>query len=149
LDLIAIAFVSGLLMVVLLETLEIVRLKKRIARLETETNKRLSSLERGSEALRSEVQRIRDSLLDRVVSIENTLSEILKHLERATPSKPVWVSKSDSIGSEQRGNDLKRRALELKIVNMYRSGIPVKQIAREVGLSRATIYRILRKYRAT
>jgi len=133
-------------MVVLLETLEILKLKKRIARLETETNKRLSILERNSETLRSEVQRIRDSLLDRVTSIENTLSEILKHLEYSTQPKPVQLSESSS---ERSASDLRRRALELKIVNMYRSGIPVKQIAREVGLSRATIYRILRKYRAT
>jgi transposase len=30
---------------------------------------------------------------------------------------------------------------------MYREGIPVSQIARNIGLSRVTVYTILRKYR--
>ena len=146
-DLIAIVFVSALFIVVLLETREIVRLRKRIARLETETNKRLTELERDSEALHNELQKIKDSLLDRVARIESALSEIVKHFEHATPKREAKHSGASATHSSS--DDLRRRALELKIVNMYRSGIPVREIAREVGLSRATIYRILRKYRAT
>jgi DNA invertase Pin-like site-specific DNA recombinase len=46
------------------------------------------------------------------------------------------------------GDEIRRRVLELKVVNMYLGGVPVKEIVKEVGLSRATVYRILKKYRA-
>jgi len=38
--------------------------------------------------------------------------------------------------------------LELRVVNLYKQGVSVKEIVKQMELSRATVYRILKKYRA-
>jgi len=50
-------------------------------------------------------------------------------------------------GKEISDNSLKRRLLELRILNMYQNGKSVSEIARGVGLSRVSVYKILKKYR--
>jgi predicted transcriptional regulator len=142
LDLLAIIMVSALLAVSLLETYEILRLRRRVSHLERE----VGGLKEGLGSLGERVGGAEESLgktLERISSVEEVLGEVVKRME-------LPVERAGEGGGVVRdpGDEIRRRVLELKVVNMYLGGVPVKEIVKEVGLSRATVYRILKKYRA-
>jgi len=100
-------------------------------------------------------------LLERIRNLESENQLLRKRLEdlRALVeevSKSAGLSPSSSepaanTGSEKAGSvedpELRRRLLEIRVLNLYRQGVSVKEIVRQTGLSRATVYRILRKHR--
>jgi len=105
------------------ETYETVRLRRA-----------LKTLSNTVEALRAENRDLR-------VLVE----ELSKAAGLSTSTEPAAGSRSVSVEDPE----LRRRVLELRVVNLYRQGVPVKEIVRQTGLSRTTVYRILRKYRAS
>jgi len=121
----------GLFLGLCLVTYETVALRNRLRRAEEERKKlmeRIEALERENRELRTFIEE---------------LSKAIEHRYRE-------VSASEESSYERRevqNHSLKRKLLELKILKMYRDGVPVSQIAKAVGLSRVTVYRILKKYR--
>jgi len=141
--------ISLLSLVLILETLETFRLRRAVVRLsntlEASRAESAKLLER-IRNLESENQALRRRLGD----LRTLVEEVYKSLG-LTPSspEPVATTESSSEATNVEDPELKRRVLELKVVNLYRQGMSVKEIAKQTGLSRATIYRILKKYRAT
>jgi len=139
--------ISLLSLVLILETLETVRLKRSLRALgntlEASRAENTKLLER-IRALESENQALRKRLEDLRALVE----EVSKSLGLA-PSNPEPVAttgfSAESAGIED--PELRRRVLELRVVNLYKQGVPVKEIVKATGLSRATVYRILKKYR--
>jgi len=107
------------------ETYETIRLKRS-----------LKVLSNTVEALRSENRDLRA-----------LVEELSKSVGLSISPEPVAATGSSSKSVED--PELRRRVLELRVVNLYRQGVPVKEIVKQTGLSRATIYRILKKYRAS
>jgi len=138
--------ISVLSLVLILETLETVRLKRSLRALgntlEASRAENAKLLER-VRVLESENQALKKRLEDLRVLVE----ELSKVAGLSTGPEPVAGFSSERVEIED--PELRRRALELKVVNLYRQGVPVKEIVRQTGLSRATVYRILRKYRAS
>jgi len=136
-------------LVLILETLETVRLKRSLRALgntlEASRAENAKLLERVAR-LESENQ----ALKRRLEGLRAMVEEISKSLGfSAAPNLESVVatgSSSESAGIED--SELRRRVLELKVVNLYKQGVPVKEIVKQTGLSRATVYRILKKYRA-
>jgi len=123
-DIVEIMIIAAMFLVAIYETYETLKLRNRVNRLEIE-NKELSK---------------------RLEDLRTFAEEISKSIGREI-SIHVSETNNDSSNREIYDNSLKRKLLELKIVSMYRDGKSVSEIAREVGLSRVSIYRILKKYR--
>jgi len=123
-DIVEVMIITAMFLVAVYETYEIFILRNRVNRLENE-NKELS---KKLEDLRTFTEELSRSI-GKEISIQ------------------VSETSNDSSNREISDNSLKRKLLELKIVSMYREGRSVSEIAREVGLSRVSIYRILKKYR--
>jgi len=124
--------ISLLSLVLILETLETVRLKRALEKLGNTV-----------EALRAENEGLRKRL--------EGMKAIIEELSKSaglTLSNPEAVATGNSETADIEDHELRRRVLELRVVNLYRQGVPVKEIVKQTGLSRATVYRILRKYRA-
>jgi len=115
--------ISALSLVLAYETYETVKLKRAVERLGSTV-----------EALRAENRDLRA-----------LVEELSKATGLSTSPKPATEFRSESVEDPE----LRRRVLELRVVNLYRQGVSVKEIVRQTGLSRATVYRILKKYRAS
>lgn len=95
----------------------------------------------------------RRELMQRIEALEREnqdLRAFIEELSKAIESRYRETSASEESDYERRevqNHSLKRKLLELKILKMYQDGVPVSQIAKAVGLSRVTVYRILKKYR--
>jgi len=122
-DIVEIMIIAAMFLLAIYETYEIFILRNRVNRLEIE-NKELSK---------------------RLEDLRIFAEEISKSIGREI-SIQVSETNNDSSNREIYDSSLKRKLLELKILNMYREGRSVSEIAREVGLSRVSIYRILKKY---
>jgi len=123
-DIIEIMVITAMFLLLGYETYEIFILRNRVNRLENE-NRELS---KKLEDLRTFTEELSRSI-GKEISIQ------------------ISETSNDSSNREISDNSLKRKLLELKIVSMYREGRSVSEIAREVGLSRVSVYRILKKYR--
>jgi len=138
--------ISLLSLVLILETLETVKLKRSLRALgntlEASRAENLKLLER-IRSLESENQSLRKRLED----LRAVVEELSKSAGLSTSPEPVSDTGSENADIED--PELRRRALELRVVNLYRQGLPVKEIVKQTGLSRATVYRILRKHRAS
>jgi len=122
-DIVEIMVIVAMFLVAVYETYETLKLRNRVNRLEIE-NRELSK---------------------RLEDLRTFTEELSKSIGREI-SIQVSETSSDSA-REVSDNSLKRKLLELKILSMYSKGRSVSEIAREVGLSRVTVYRILKKYR--
>ena len=95
----------------------------------------------------------RRELLKRIEALEREnrdLKTFNEELSKAIEHRYRETSARESLGKERReiqDSSLRRKLLELKILKMYEEGVPVSQIAKAVGLSRVTVYRIPKKYR--
>jgi len=134
--------ISVLSLVLILETLETVRLKRSLRALgntlEASRAENAKLLER-IRALESENQALKKRLEDLRVLVE----ELSKSAGLSISPEPVAGFNTEGVEDPE----LRRRVLELRVVNLYRQGVPVKEIVKATGLSRATVYRILKKYR--
>jgi len=95
----------------------------------------------------------RKRLMERLEALEHEnrdLRTFIEELSKAIEHRYRETSARESLGKERReiqDSSLRRKLLELKILKMYEEGVPVSQIAKAVGLSRVTVYRIPKKYR--
>ncbi|RDD52803.1 MAG: helix-turn-helix domain-containing protein [Candidatus Korarchaeota archaeon NZ13-K] len=96
-------------------------------------------LKRALRAVESENQVLRKRLEDLRALVE----EVSKSVGVSISPEPVSATGSESVEDPE----LKRRILEIRVLNLYRQGVSVKDIVRQTGLSRSTVYRILKKYR--
>jgi len=92
------------------------------------------------EALRTE----NEDLRKRLEGMRLLVEELSKSAGLSHSPETVAGFSSESVEDPE----LRRRVLELKVVNLYKQGVSVKEIVKQTGLSRATVYRILKKYRA-
>jgi len=121
-DIVEIMIITAMFLVAVYETYETLKLRNRVLKLENENRELSKKLE----------------------DLRIFAEEISKSIGKEISSD---MDSSRGPGKEISDNSLKRKLLELKILNMYQSGKSVSEIAREVGLSRVTVYRILKKYR--
>jgi len=105
-------------------------------------------LGRAVERLGSTVENLRaenEGLRKRLEGMRAIIEELSKSAGLPMSPEPVTGFSSESVEDPE----LRRRVLELRVVNLYRQGMSVKEIVKATGLSRSTVYRILKKYRAT
>jgi len=138
--------ISVLSLVLILETRETVKLKRAVERLgntlEASRNEGLKLLERVRN-LESENQALRKRLEDLRALVE----EVSKSVGLSPSSSEPVTTAGSEISESVEDPELRRRVLELRVLNLYRQGVSVKEIVRQTGLSKATVYRILKKYR--
>jgi len=142
--------ISALSLVLAYETYETFRLKRSLRALgntlEASRAENTQLFER-IRALESENQALRKRLEDLRALVEEVSKSLGLALSNPEPVATTGFSAESADTVED--PELRRRALELRVVNLYRQGVPVKEIVRQTGLSRATVYRILKKYRAS
>jgi len=85
-------------------------------------------------------------LRKRLKGLRTLVEEVSKASEISTTPESAPSTSSEKAESTE-DSELRRKLLEIRVLNLYRQGVNVKEIAREIRLLRATVYRILKKYR--
>jgi len=124
-DIVEVMIITAMFLVAVYETYETLKLRNRVVKLENENRELSKKLE----------------------DLRTFTEEISKSIGRELSEPRDRDLDSSSNNREVSDSNLKRKLLELKILSMYSEGRSVSEIAREVGLSRVTVYRILKKHR--